>query len=553
MNDVKFALRQLWKNPGFAVLAIVTLALGIGSASAVFTLVQGVLLSPPPYSRPERLVLVKPARLDGHPYPWGCTVGDWLEWRKGKTFDTMALYSWGFDFLVLPDGSKSVEGMGVTRNYFDLLGLKPLLGRAFLDSDAPGPKSPPTAILLGYDLWRTQFNKDTNIIGSIVRLSRSKAPLTVIGVMPEGARFLPDPNNASEPNYDLNAHVDFWQLVTPNEADPKDGGWNAIARLRDEATVTQATVEAATITARRASDNPELKGLTAVASPLTDELNRDGRRLLLPLAGAVSLVFLIMCGNVTGLLLARGLRRQPEYAVRSALGAGRRRMIRLVLVESLLLAVAGSALGGLLSSSVVNTLKVIGGVAVPRLDAVTVGWPVLAFGTLCAIVAAALAGLLPALRAAHADPSQFLKGARSGAGRTERRLLGGLVMLQTALTFGLLAGATLLIRTTVNLAKVSPGFRADHILAMTVTTVQRDQWQAFHTEALARVSGLPGVKKAAFVWGLPLTGNKWGGEMEILGEPGATTLAEKINLPFRSVSPDYFDAIGATIIDGRSF
>jgi len=554
MHDLKFAFRQLAKSPGFTVVAVLTLALGIGSSSAMFGLIRGVLLSPPPYARPDRLILISTARTDGQPYKRGCTIGQWSDWRKGnKTLQDLSLYVWTFNFLILPEGSESLEGMYVTRNYFDVLGLKPLLGRQFTESEAARPGSGPSAIIIGYDLWQRRFNGDRNILGKTIHISRNPDALPIIGVMPPQVRFLPDPGTSSEPNYDLNARVDFWLCAIPDETKPKDDGWNVVGRLREGATLAGAQAEFNTLAARQAANDRDLEGITAVVQPVQDELNREGRRLLVPLSCAVALVFLVACGNVSGLLLARGLRRQPEYAVRCALGAGRRRLFRQVLTESLAVAVLGACLGAVLAMTAINLLKLVGARAVPRLDAVTIGWPVFAFCLGVAVVAGGFAGLLPAWRASRQAPFQSLKSSRSGTGRAERRLLGTVAMLQTGLTMALLVGAALLIRTAHNLSSVRPGYQTENVLAMTVTMVQRDHWKEFHTLALDRVSALPGVKQAAFVWGLPLTGNKWTGTMEIVGQPVVDPLKDRLLLPLRSVTPDYFDALGMRLVNGRGF
>ena len=205
MNDLKFAFRQLLKNPGFTTTAVLTLTLGIGATSAVFSLIQGVLLTLPPYPKPEQLVLLSPARLDGQPFAPGCTAAQWLEWQRDcKSFEAMAGYWWGFQFLVLSDGSESVRCMPVTPDYFKVMGIKPLLGRAFLPSDTPRPETPASVIILGNDLWQRRFNADRAILGKTVRLSRFP-PLTVVGVMPPGIRFLPTPTGAAEPQPHQNA------------------------------------------------------------------------------------------------------------------------------------------------------------------------------------------------------------------------------------------------------------------------------------------------------------------------------------------------------------
>jgi putative ABC transport system permease protein len=378
-------------------------------------------------------------------------------------------------------------------------------------------------------------------------------PLEVIGVMPPGIRFLPDANNVSEPNYDVNGQVDFWLAYAPDETKPKDGAGNIVARLKRGAILGDAQTELKTIAARQASTDANLAGITAVGRSLSDDLNKEGRRLLLPLLGAVVLVFLIACGNVAGLLLARGLQRQQEYVVRSALGAGRHRILRLVLIESVAIALVGALLGAALATQTINVFKLIGGHAIPRLDSVVVGWPIFGFGLGTALVAAGIAGILPALRAAWLGPVAASSARRASAGRAERTLLRGVTILQTALTLALLFGGALLIRTVQNLTRVRPGYDTDNILAMTVTCMQWDHWKDFHTQALDRVAALPGVKHAAFVWGLPLTGNKWNGDMEIVGQASSSKLADKIHLPLRSVTPDYFQAMGIRIAAGRGF
>ncbi len=454
---------------------------------------------------------------------------------------------------MLPDGSESMGGMVVTPSYFRVLGLRPILGREFVDAELARPNVPPSAIILGYDLWQRKFNGDPNIVGRTIRMSRMPAPLPVVGVMPQGIRFLPDPGASSEPNYDLNAHVDFWFGVAPDESRPASGAGNAITRLRDGATPAEAQTEITALSAGLAQSDQTLQGITAAVVPVQDVLNRDGRRLLVPLFGSVALVFFIACANVAGLLLTRGLQRHPEYAMRSALGAGRWRLFRQALTESLVLALAGAALGAGLATGIVRLLKAVAGQAVPRADAVHIGWPVFAFGFLAALVAAGIAGVLPAARASLPDRFMGLKGTRTTAGRHERRLLGAVATLQIVLTVALLAGAALLIRTARNLDRMQPGYDTENILAMTVTTMDRQKSTEFHKLALERVTSVPGVTRAAFAWGVPLTGNKWPGEVEFPGQAGSSKLADRITVPIRSITEDYFDVMGMTIAEGRAF
>jgi putative ABC transport system permease protein len=367
---------------------------------------------------------------------------------------------------------------------------------------------------------------------------------------------LPSPGAAKEPNYDVNATVDFWVPAYPDPRHLKEPYWNVVARLRDGATPQQGQRELAVLTAREAHAEKQFEGFAPQLEPVTDEMNRDGKRILLPLLGAAALVLLIACGNVAALLLVRGLQRQQEYAVRIAMGMGRVALLRQVLTESLLLAVIGGAFGVGLAFGAVRLFKAIAGHAIPRLDGVTAGWTVLGWGLGTAVLAAFFAGVFPALRAFRLDPMEVLKdaGPKGTAGIGERRLLQGVTMLQTALTLALLVGAGLLIRTMVKIANVPSGFNTGRILTMSVTDVQSfSTWGSFHRQALERVAAIPGVQYAAFAWGVPLTGNNWPATLEIEGQPPALKESDKIALPLRAVTPDYFKLMGMALMEGREF
>jgi len=556
-RDMRFAIRMLLKQPGFSLIAVITLALGIGATSAVFSLIQGVLLTPPPYKKPQQVVLVPTARTDGQTQenPRGWPAQQWTEWQKeAKSFEGIAAYGWTFNFLVRDDGSQSVEGMEVTKDYLEVMGLQPVLGRSFEESDIG--TGPVKVILLGYEFWKRTFNGNPQIIGKTVHISRWEVPPTVIGVMQPGVRFLPSPGAAKEPNYNVNALVDFWIPVAPNPKYLKDPYWNLVARLRDGVGRQQAQGELAVLAAREAQSEHSFEGFTPQVESLTSEMNLDGRRILFPLLGAAALVLLIGCGNAAALLLVRGLQRQQEYAVRSAMGMGRIALLRQVSTESLLLALLGGLFGVGLAFGVVKLFKLIAGHAIPRLDSVTAGWAVMAWGLGAAVVASIFAGAFPALRAFRLDPMEVLKnaGPKGTAGLGERRLLRGVTMVQTALTLALLVGAGLLIRTMINIAKVPPGYNTGHILTMSVTEVRSySEWASFHRHALERVSAIPGVQYAAFAWGVPLTGNNWPATLEIEGQPPATKESEKTALPMRAVTEDYFKLMGVGMLLGREF
>jgi putative ABC transport system permease protein len=554
LDDIRFGWRKLRQQPGFTLVAVLTLGLGIGATSAVFSLVQGVLLTPPPYRQPERLALVQPAPAEGRELNarrW--SAAQWSEWpRESKTFEAFAGYGWSFNFMVLDEGSESLEGMFVSRDYFKVVGLEPVLGRTFSDTEASFPPAP--VIVLGYDLWQRKFAGDPNIIGTTIRMSRRDTPPTVIGVMPPGVRFLPSPATAQEPNYNVNAQVDFWMPLAPNPKQLKAPFWDVVGRLRDGTTIDQASAELRVIASRQAQADRDFESLTPQLQTLSDNLNGDPGRILLPLFGAAALVLLIACGNVAALLLVRGLHRQDEYAVRSALGVRRFALFRQVSTESLLLALLGGALGVGLALGIVRVFKLIAGPAIPRLDAVTTVWPVLVSGLAVALIGAVIAGVLPALRASRLDAMSVLKsaGPKSSAGRGERRLLRAVTVGQTALTLALLVGAGLLLRTTSNLARVDSGYNTGQILNMTVTAVQGD-WNQFHTRALERVSALPGVEGAAFAWGVPLTGNNWPGTFEFEGQPAVERPGDAESLPVRSVTPGYFAILRMALVEGRDF
>jgi putative ABC transport system permease protein len=549
---IRHAGRRLMRNPGFALLAVLMLALGIASTTAIFGLISGVLLTPPPYDNPEELVFVSTAQADDRDeagiFNWPEQL--WEEWLDGnESFESIAGYRWAFNFLVSNEGSQALEGMMVSEGYFAVVGIEPQIGRSFVNADSDGSENP--AIILGHDLWANRFNSDPEIIGQTVQLSRSP-PTTVVGVMPPGVRFLPSPGVSSEPNYDLHSKVDFWLPIPPQMREQP--AWNVIARLNSGVTPTEAEAEVAVLLARHAEAVPEIEGLGARIEPLLAVLNADAEQLLMPLLAAAALVLLIACGNATALLLIRGLQRQHEYGLRTAIGAGRRRMFSLVITESVILAVMSGALGIVLAVALVRVFTAASGSAIPRIEDVTIGWPVLAFGLSAALLGCIAAGLVPAVRAARLNPVDALRlgGPKTSDGVAQRRLLGAVVMGQTALTLSLLVGAGLLIRTMYNLDIVQPGYDTRNLLTMSVTSVD-GEWQDFHERALEQVSALPAVEGAAFAWGVPLTGNAWPSRIQIEGYNPQDSDDGYVAIPVRSVTGGYFDLLNQPVLVGRGF
>lgn len=552
LHQLRVAIRPLLKNPGFTAVAVPPLALGIGATAAVFTLIHGVLLTPAPYTQPDRLVLISQQLPEPKARDASWPAAQWLDWQQhASSFDGIAAYFWTFNFLVRDQGSESIEGMGVTLDYFRVTGLRPILGRTFLAAEA-APNAAPTA-LIGYDLWQRTFNADPDIVSKTVRISRITAPVTIVGVMPPGVRFLPSPGDAKEPNYNVNARVDFWMPVAPDPKGLDQAYWDVVGRLRPDARAADAQTELTLLASREEAGDRQLKTARPYVQALNEEMNADGRRVLLPLLGAAALVLLIACGNTAALLLVRELQRRREYAIRIALGVSRRALVGQATAESLLVAVVAGALGIGLAAVLVRVMQAVGAHAIPRMDSVHVGWPVAAATLALALLAAGLAGLIPALRATQVDPNDMLKsaGPRSSGAPTDRRLLHSLTIAQTALTLALLVGAGLLVRTMMQLWRVAAGYTTDHVLTMTVTAVRGDRI-AFHQQALERVSHLSGVRSAAFAWGVPLTGTSWPGEVEIEGHP-VITPDDRVAVPFRSVTPGYFALLGIPIVNGRDF
>lgn len=555
-RDLKCTIRSLSRQPLFSGIAVLTLALGIGVTSAVFSIVYGALLKPPPYQKPQQLVLITPARTDGRPvaHAQGWASLQWLGWqRTAKSLQAIAAYDWTFNYLIRDDGSESMEGLAVTRDYFRVTGQKPLIGRTFSDDETAFPTKP--VVVLGYEFWQRKLNGDPNIVGKKVYISREDTPPEVIGVMPPGIRFLPAPTTAEEPNYNANAHVDFWTPAAPNPdaRAMKALRWNVVARLSDGATLAQAGAELASLTAVQEREEKDLAGMAPHLEPLRAELNREGDRILYPLLGAAALVLLIACGNAMSLMLVRGLQRQQEYAVRSALGVSRYALVWQASAENLTLALAGGILGIGVASAIRAALKSIGGHAIPRIDAAESMWPVIACGFGIALLSAVAAGFLPALRANRLNAADVLKsaGPKSSTGRQERGLLHTVAIAQISLTLALLMGAGLLIRTMRNLSQVTPGYETAHILTMSVTAV-RGNTLDFHRRALDQLTHVAGVEHAAFAWGVPLTGNNWPGTADIEGQPKARRESDKPSFPVRSVTEDYFPLMGVPLLDGRN-
>jgi putative ABC transport system permease protein len=549
-QDLRYGARMLWKKPGFTAVAIVTLSLGIGANTAIFSVVNGVLLRPLPYPQSDRLVMLSVSDNGGVLGNTGyATFADWRE--RSRSFERMAaVRSWG-GTLTGQGEPEVVGGLRVSADYFQLLGVSPALGRGFrAEEDRPDTRF---VIVLGHALWRRRFNSDPHVVGKPVTLSDQT--FTVVGVMPEGFEdFL-------AANFYQPAQV--WAPVGYDVAQPhacRDcQHLKAVARLKPGVTLAEAGAEMRSIMEVMAREHPKIYASPAVAvARLQDQFVGKIRPALYLLVGAVALVLLIACANVANLLLARATRRAREMAIRAALGAGRFRLVRQLLAEGLLLALAGAGGGLLLATWGTAALTALSPATMLRLQPVGADWRVLAFTLSLSLLTGLLFGLAPAWHAARQDVQLALKesGGSSPGGR-QGRLRGALVVAELALALMLLAGAGLLVRSFLRALEVAPGFESRNLLTMTVPAAgakykEEAQVRAYYDEVSGRVAALPGVEAVGVVSNLPFGGNmdKSGFHVETkpLANPAQAPSAERYG-----VSPDYLRAMGIPVLRGRAF
>ena len=558
LQDLRFGLRMLAKNPGFTVVAVLTLALGIGANTAIFSVVNSALLRPIPYKDPDRLVMLFEKDKTFHvdvlqPYRNGLmstSTPGLLDWRaRTDAFDEVGGYFWFPSRFVFTGATEPEELFfgKVTANLFTLLGVQPILGRSFLPSeDRPGEND---KVLLGYGVWRRRFNSDPGIVGKSVAISGRAC--TVVGVMPPGFEF---PRGE--------------QLWVPHalETDPQKqsrGSKNleVIARLKAGVSVEQAETVLKTLAAVNELQFPHAqKDMTAAVVPLRQYLLGDTRARFLLLLGATCFIVLIACSNLANMLLGRGVLRTREMAMRAALGAGRFRLLRQVIVETVLLSVVGGAAGLVIAIWAVRALVALGSATVPQLQGVHPDWRVLVFAFACSLVAGAVSALVPALRASRTDVNETLKQAPevSGASGSVQHLGGALVISELALAVVLLAGAGLMVNTMAHLYAVDLGFRPRNLLTMRITLpvykygdfrhFDSVRAGAFFDQVLERVKALPGIDSAALIDALPFSGVQWGTDIRVEGR-GQETFATHT----RVATSGYFKTMGIPLRAGRFF
>jgi putative ABC transport system permease protein len=549
LGDAKHAARIFLTSRGFAMTAIAALALGIGANTAIFSVVNAVLLEPLSYPQPDRLVAVMRSFPEG---PGRATsIPKFIVWREQtKVFQSMTAYDFAGPGINLTGGElpEQVKGIHASAGYFDVFGAPIALGRAYTESeDRPGG---PHVVVISNGLWRSRFGGDPSIIGKTIELSGD--PYQVIGVM--GSTFHPDPA------------ADLW---IPLGADPNstDQGHYLLctARLRPGVTLDQAKAAmkmAAEEFRRKFPDHLMDARESATAVPLRDTVVEGVRSALLILLGAVGFVLLIACANVANLLLARATLRKREMAIRAALGAGRRRIIYQLLTESVLLSFVGGALGLALGYSGVRMLLAANPMSIPRIGehgaAVTLDGRVLAFTIVISFLTGILFGLIPALGASRGDLSSIVKesGSRSGSGFRQNKARSILIVTEMALALILLVGAALLIRTFAALREVNPGFDAHNVLAMEMSlSGSRFQKTAGVEQAVReveeRVGGLPGVEGVASTCCLPLAGG-FDLPFTIEGKPPKDGPYNG-DVLWRDVSPQYFEVFRIPLLRGRAF
>ena len=550
-QDVKGALRGLWKSPGFAVAALVTLALGIGATSAIFSVVNAVLLTPLPYETPERRVMVWSK--------WVSFDKTWVSTQEVVDYRNMAqslsaVGFWSSSFQNLTDAGEPVRlNVGVvSANTFDVLGARPHLGRMFTEQE-DRPQGPPVAVL-GYALWQAQFGGDPNIIGRKIMLNDT--PVEVLGVMPEGFRLPTDFNvDAAEP-------TQLWRPVQVDSTNLNRGnhGFYAAALLASGHSPETATAELHALTRRLTEQGqyPEAMQFTAFAVGLDDEIRGELRPAMWLLMGAVAFLLLIACVNVANLLLVRGDARLREMAVRTAIGAAPRRLVRQLVTESIVLAVLGSVFGLALAAGALQLLIRIDPTSLPPLAPVQLNGTVIVFTIVLALVTTLLFGLAPALRTLHVNLVESLRegGQNATIGGRRQRIRGTLVATEVALAVVLVIGAGLMIRSLAALGNIDLGFNPDRVLTMrvAVSAAKYDTPERvvnFYRDLVNRVEALPGVEDAGVVRVLPLatTIGDFGLDVDGFQEsPGRNAKGD-----WQILSDGAFEAMGSRLVRGRWF
>jgi predicted permease len=551
LQDLRYACRSLVNNPAFTLVMVLTLALSIGANSAIFSVIDGVLLKPLPYHQPDRLFRIFTSNAN---YPkFRINPFDFLDYRaRNHSFETLAGFVRTDVQLSGLDQPERLASLRITAGFFHLLGLSPLLGREFNTQD----ELPANArqVILSNRLWQRRFASDPNILGRKITLDAQ--PFTVVGVMPPGVEHVGNDHQVLAQGETVDAWCPF-----PFAGNPANRGAHfvdALGRLKPGVTAGQATAEMNALAAQLGREHPGFdNGWRVRLIPLSQEVIGKSQRLLLVLMGAVGFVLLIACANAANLLLARATARTREMAVRSALGAGRYRLIRQMLTESILIALVGAAVGALIATGGIKALVALLPPDFPRAHTIHVDATVFAFTFAIALATGILFGLAPALQTSRADLTQALRESgrsSTGSGR-QLHLRSLLVVAEVSLAFVLLIGAGLMLRSFVNLLHTDPGFRPEHVLTATLS-LPRQQYKkdvdiaGFYDRLTRNLATLPGVRYAGAGSDVP-----WTGYNENLGfnVEGRKSVNDSFHARFHGATSDYFLGIGIPLVKGRFF
>jgi putative ABC transport system permease protein len=543
-QDVRFGWRALAKRPSFSLVVIVTLALGIGASTAIFSAVNGILLRPLPFVDPDRLLWVMEVNARGG--TMSVSWPNYLDWRaRAHSFDALAL-SRTSPFAWTGDGdARRISGRRVTSNFFTALGVQPIVGRGFTDRDeAPGADP---VVIVSQAFWQRQLAGDPHVIGRVLTLD--DRAFTIVGVLPPDFRYVQD--------YDVFAAMGAFAGDPHLRERGNHPGYSGVGRLKAGVSREAAQTELRAIEADLAREYPKfVSGITVNTELLSSRLVGPVRQTLWVLFGAVGLLLLVACVNVANLLIARGAARGHELAIRAALGGGRARLALQLLVESTMLSVAGGALGVLLASGLLRVLVAFAPDGTPRLDEVRIDTPALLFALVAAIVCGLLFGAYPAAQASSASAQEaFMRTRTAGSSARSHRLRRGLLVVEVALALILLTGAGLMVRTLRGLTTVDAGFRPDHIATLQLS-LAGDRWtdpksRAFAADLLARVHAVPGLVSAALTSSLPIEGSTWNSVFIGEGRP----IPPRDQLPSAAitlVTPRYFETMGTRLLRGRA-
>lgn len=557
-QDLKYGARMLVKKPGFAFVAIITLALGIGASTAIFSVVNALLLRQLPYKNADRLVMLwdKNERLQLGIEHLPVSAYHFLSWRDmSQSFDEVSALSAESLTMTGAGDPERISCARVSGNFFRLMGVDPIAGRVINDDDdRPGAAK---VVVVSYGLWQTRFGSDEELVGKSLTLDGNS--YTVIGIALKGFQF---PRHKEMPAHVSDSpQTDLWvPIAFTDEQIERRGDHNlsVIARMKPGITTDQAQAEMNTVAARLVEQEPGNEGYTVAVLSLNDQVVGPVRPALIVLLAAVGFLLLIACANVANLLLARSATRQREIAVRIALGATRWRIIRQLLAEATMLSIMGGIAGVLLNLWGIELLLNLASEALPRIGEIATDTRVLLFTVIISMATGILCGIVPAIQSSGAALSEIIKdGAKGVTGFGSRKTLNALVTAEVALSLVLLIGAGLTMKSFVRLLEINPGFDPDQVITTSIflsgEKYSGDQPQAaFFKEAVERISALPNVKSVAATSGLPLSGAENAGSFVIEGKP-APRPTETPLVDRRVITPDYFLTMGIPLLKGRSF